>query len=114
MKARPGHGTRPGYLSATRSGADRTHRLSRVLAAEELPDPAQRPNRTDPDRIRRERCAWCPTGGNHITVPVRRNPARRKALLSTAPAVRAEEPEADGRLRIEVTSRMHDRTGGST
>jgi predicted DNA-binding transcriptional regulator YafY len=33
-----------GYLLATRSGADRTYRLSRVLAAEELAEPAQRPD----------------------------------------------------------------------
>lgn len=32
-----------GYLLATRAGADRTYRLSRVLAAEELAEPAQRP-----------------------------------------------------------------------
>ncbi|MDT0349006.1 helix-turn-helix transcriptional regulator [Pseudonocardia charpentierae] len=36
-----------GYLLATRSGADRTYRLSRVLAAEELAEPAQRPDRVD-------------------------------------------------------------------
>lgn len=29
------------YLLATRSGADRTYRLSRTLAAEELTEPAQ-------------------------------------------------------------------------
>src|SRR5918996_191618 len=40
-----------GYLLATRSGADRTYRLSRVLAAEELPEPAERPNRVDLDRV---------------------------------------------------------------
>ena len=34
-----------GYLLATRSGADRTYRLSRILAAEELAEPAQRPDR---------------------------------------------------------------------
>lgn len=31
------------------------------------------------------------------------NPARREELLDTALAVRAEEPEADGRLLLEVT-----------
>ncbi len=46
-----------GYLLATRSGADRTYRLSRMLAAEELPETAQRPNRVDLDRIWRERSA---------------------------------------------------------
>jgi predicted DNA-binding transcriptional regulator YafY len=91
-----------GYLLATRSGADRTYRLSRVLAAEELPEPAQRPNRVDLDRIWRQRCAQFLSGG-HITVLVRVNPARREDLLSTALAVRAEEPDADGWLRLEVT-----------
>ncbi|GLI02265.1 helix-turn-helix transcriptional regulator [Phytohabitans aurantiacus] len=91
-----------GYLLATRSGADRTYRLSRVLAAEELPEPAQRPDRVDLDRIWRERRAQFLSEG-HITVLVRVHPARREDLLSTAVAVRAEEPEADGWLRLEVT-----------
>jgi predicted DNA-binding transcriptional regulator YafY len=90
------------YLLATRSGADRTYRLSRVLAAEALPEPAQRPNRVDLDRIWRERCAQFLSDG-HLTVQVRVNPARREDLLGTAVAVRAEEPEADGWLRLEVT-----------
>ncbi|MFC8665685.1 helix-turn-helix transcriptional regulator [Streptomyces sp. NPDC057199] len=91
------------YLLATRSGEDRTYRLSRVLAAEELPEPAQRPNRVDLDRIWRERSARFLSGSDHITVLVRVNPARREELLDTALAVRAEEPDADGRLRLEVT-----------
>ncbi|GAB2947069.1 YafY family protein [Streptomyces pseudoechinosporeus] len=92
-----------GYLLATRSGADRTYRLSRVLAAEELPEPAQRPNRVDLDRIWRERCAQFLSDGDQVTVLVRVNPARREELLDTALAVRAEEPDADGWLRLEVT-----------
>ncbi|WP_455352257.1 helix-turn-helix transcriptional regulator [Streptomyces sp. SYSU K217416] len=92
-----------GYLLATRSGADRTYRLSRVLAAEELPETAQRPDRVDLDRIWRERSAQFLSGGDHITVLVRVNPARREDLLDTALAVRAEEPDADGWLRLKVT-----------
>ncbi|GEC03850.1 transcriptional regulator [Streptomyces spinoverrucosus] len=92
-----------GYLLATRSGADRTYRLSRVLAAEELPEPAQRPNRVDLDRIWRERCAQFLSDGDQVTVQVRVNPARREDLVSTAQTVRAEEPDADGWLRLEVT-----------
>ncbi|WP_314245959.1 helix-turn-helix transcriptional regulator [Streptomyces sp. DSM 40907] len=90
------------YLLATRSGADRTYRLSRVLAAEELPEPAERPNRVDLDRIWRERSARFLSDG-HLTVLVRVDPARREDLLDTAVAVRAEEPEPDGRLRLELT-----------
>ncbi|MFG2652639.1 helix-turn-helix transcriptional regulator [Streptomyces sp. NPDC048436] len=91
-----------GYLLATRAGADRTYRLSRVLAAEELPQPAQRPNRVDLDRIWQERCARFLSDG-HITVLVRVNPARRDDLLSTAITLRAAEPDTDGWLRLEVT-----------
>ncbi|MEU5261361.1 WYL domain-containing protein [Amycolatopsis sp. NPDC021455] len=90
------------YLLATRSGEDRTYRLSRVLAAEDLPEPAERPNRVDLARIWRERCARFLADG-HLAVLVLVHPARREDLLNTAVAVRAEEPEADGRLRLEVT-----------
>ncbi|WP_367038639.1 WYL domain-containing protein [Streptomyces sp. Je 1-332] len=91
------------YLLATRSGADRTYRLSRVLAAEELPETAQRPDRVDLDRIWRERSAQFLAGGDHITVLLRVSSARREELLDTALAVRAEDPDADGWLRLEVT-----------
>jgi predicted DNA-binding transcriptional regulator YafY len=91
------------YLLATRSGADRTYRLSRVLAAEALPEPAERPNQVDLDRIWRERSARFLSEGDHITVLVRVNPARREELLDTALAVRAEDPDADGWLRLKVT-----------
>ncbi|MFG2640176.1 helix-turn-helix transcriptional regulator [Streptomyces sp. NPDC048370] len=91
------------YLLATRSGEDRTYRLSRVLDAEELPETAQRPNRVNLDRIWRERSARFLDGGDHITALVQVHPARREDLLNTALAVRAEEPDADGRLRLEVT-----------
>jgi predicted DNA-binding transcriptional regulator YafY len=90
------------YLLATRAGEDRTYRLSRVLTAEELPEPAQRPNRVDLERAWRERCAQF-LSSDHIAVLVRVAPARREELLSTAVAVRAEESGADGRLRLEVT-----------
>ncbi|TQM30704.1 helix-turn-helix transcriptional regulator [Nocardia bhagyanarayanae] len=92
-----------GYLLATRSGADRTYRLSRILAAEELPEPAQRPERVDLDRAWQERSKRFRTGGDQVTVLVQMDPARREDLVGTALAVRAEEAEADGRLRLEVT-----------
>ncbi|MFD7383754.1 helix-turn-helix transcriptional regulator [Streptomyces anulatus] len=92
-----------GYLLATRSGEDRTYRLSRVLAAEELPEPAERPNRVDLDRIWRDRSARFLSGGDHVTALVRVDPARREELLGTVLAVRAEEPDTDGWPRLEVT-----------
>ncbi|OUC94039.1 helix-turn-helix transcriptional regulator [Streptosporangium minutum] len=92
-----------GYLLATRSGADRTYRLSRILAAEELAEPAQRPDRVDLDQAWQERSTRFRAGGDQVTVLVRVDPARREDLVGTALAVRAEEADADGRLRLEVT-----------
>ncbi|WP_030679200.1 YafY family protein [Streptomyces rimosus] len=92
-----------GYLLATRSGADRTYRLSRVLAAEELAEPAQRPDQVDLDRAWQERGTRFRTGGDQVVVLVRVDPERREELVGTALAVRAEEAGADGRLRLEVT-----------
>ena len=43
------------------------------------------------------------TGGDPVTVLVRVNAARREDLVGTALAVRAEEADADGWLRLEVT-----------
>ncbi|MFF3032591.1 helix-turn-helix transcriptional regulator [Streptomyces rubiginosohelvolus] len=91
-----------GYLLATRSGEDRTYRLSRVLAAEELPDAAERPDRVDLDRIWRERSARF-LSDDHITALVRVSPTRREELLGTVRAVRAEGLEEDGWSRLEVT-----------
>ncbi|MCX3287916.1 WYL domain-containing protein [Streptomyces sp. NEAU-H22] len=90
------------YLLATRSGADRTYRMSRVLDAEELSEPARRPDQVDLDRVWRERCAEF-LSGDHIAVLARVAPQRREDLMSSAVAVRAAAPEPDGRLRLEVT-----------
>ncbi|MDL2078963.1 WYL domain-containing protein [Streptomyces sp. GXMU-J15] len=92
-----------GYLLATRSGADRTYRLSRIQDAEELPEPAERPGQVDLDRIWRERSARFLTSGDQVTVRARVHPDRRDELTGTALAVRAEEPDPDGWLRLEVT-----------
>ncbi|TDB76131.1 WYL domain-containing protein [Actinomadura sp. KC216] len=92
-----------GYLLATRSGADRTYRLSRMLDAEQLDEPAQRPDRVDLDRAWQERSTRFRTGGDQVAVEVRVNPARREQLVGTALAVLAEEKGADGWLRLEVT-----------
>ena len=92
-----------GYLLATRSGADRTYRLSRVLAAEELAEPAQRPDRVDLDRAWQERSTQFRTGGDQVAVLVRVSPTRREELVGTALAVRSEATDPDGWLRLEVT-----------
>ncbi|GGL05849.1 helix-turn-helix transcriptional regulator [Nocardia jinanensis] len=92
-----------GYLLATRSGVDRTYRLSRVLAAAELPEPAQRPDQVDLDRAWQKRSTQFRTGGDRIDVLARVNPARREELVSTALAVGTEESDESGWLRLEVT-----------
>jgi predicted DNA-binding transcriptional regulator YafY len=92
-----------GYLLATRSGADRTYRLSRVSAAEELAEPAQRPDRVDLDRAWQERSTRFRAGGDTVTATVRVHAARRDELVGTAVAVREEQADADGWLRLDVT-----------
>ncbi|NUQ89834.1 MAG: WYL domain-containing protein [Glycomyces artemisiae] len=89
------------YLLATRSGADRTYRLSRIIAAEALDEPAERPDRVDLDRIWRERAARF-LADDRLHVLVRVDPARREELLDSAVAVLTEIPDPDGRLRLEV------------
>ncbi|HMQ34665.1 MAG TPA: WYL domain-containing protein [Chloroflexaceae bacterium] len=90
------------YLLATRSGADRTYLLSRVLAAEELAEPAERPEQVDLERAWRERSTRFRTGGDQVTVLVRVDPVRREELVGTALTVVAEAADADGWLRLEV------------
>ncbi|WP_433831100.1 helix-turn-helix transcriptional regulator [Actinoplanes sp. CA-015351] len=90
------------YLLATRAGEDRTYRLSRVLDAEELPEPAERPSQVDLERAWRERCAQF-LSSDHMAVLVRVHPARREELLNAAVAVRAEETDAAGWSRLDVT-----------
>lgn len=92
-----------GYLLATRSGAERTYRLSRMLAAAALPEPAERSERVDLSRAWKEHSTRFRNGGDRIAVSVRVDPARRAELVGTALAVRAEEADTDGWLRLEVT-----------
>lgn len=92
-----------GYLLATRAGADRTYRLSRILAAEGLAEPAQRPDRVDLDRAWQERSAKFRAGGELVAVLVRVDPARRDELVRTALAVLSDETDPDGWSRLEVT-----------
>ncbi|UGT63866.1 helix-turn-helix transcriptional regulator [Nocardia asteroides] len=91
------------YLLALRAGEDRTYKLSRVLAAEALDEPAQRPEGVDLEQIWRERGSRFRTGGDQLAVRVRLTPARRAELTDTALAVHAEHLDADGLLHLELT-----------
>jgi predicted DNA-binding transcriptional regulator YafY len=92
-----------GYLLATRAGADRTYRLSRIVAAEELTEPAERPDRVDLDQAWQVRSTRFRTGGDQVTVLVRLDPSRREDLVGTALAVLTEATDPDGWLRMTVT-----------
>jgi predicted DNA-binding transcriptional regulator YafY len=92
-----------GYLLATRSGADRTYRLSRIEAAVVLDEPARRPPAVDLRAVWRERSRQFRTGGDQVSVEVLLEAGRREELVGTALTVRDETVDADGRLRLEVT-----------
>ncbi|MEU0487775.1 WYL domain-containing protein [Nocardiopsis sp. NPDC006139] len=99
-----------GYLLATRSGEDRTYRLSRVLAAEALDEPARRPDRVDLDRVWRERGARFRTGGDRVSVLARVAPQRREELADTALEVREVREEDEGgrpALEVDFQDRRH-------
>ncbi|MEJ7648843.1 MAG: WYL domain-containing protein [Nakamurella sp.] len=91
------------YLLATRDGADRTYRLSRIVAAQELSEPAERPDRVDLDRLWRDRCAQYLSDVDQVTVVVTAIPARQHDVARAALAVRVGEPTTDGTVRLQVT-----------
>ncbi|PYE17888.1 putative DNA-binding transcriptional regulator YafY [Williamsia limnetica] len=91
------------YLLATRSGADRTYRLSRVLAAEELPEAAQRPDDINLAQMWRERSAQFRAGDRQFKVVVRVHRRRRDDVATAALAVLTEHTDPDGWLRLQVT-----------
>lgn len=92
-----------GYLLATRAGADRTYRLSRMLAAEALPESAERPDRVDLDRAWQDRSERFRAGGDQVTVAMRVLATRREELVGTAVDVLAEAADTDDWLRLELT-----------
>ncbi|ANZ39987.1 DNA-binding transcriptional regulator [Lentzea guizhouensis] len=80
-----------GYLLATKDGADRTYRLSRIKAAEELDCPANRPEHVDLGKAWQDRGTRFRTGGEQTTVTLRLDPAKRSQLLDTALTVTTED-----------------------
>lgn len=92
-----------GYLLATRSGADRTYRLSRIQEAQERNEPAQRPDQVDLDRAWLDRITRFRTGGDRVFVHAKVRAARRDEVVSTALAVHSELPDDDGWLVVEAS-----------
>ncbi|MCD0453338.1 WYL domain-containing protein [Actinocorallia sp. API 0066] len=96
-----------GYLLAARSGADRTYRLTRILAAEALTEPAHRPGQVDLDRAWQERGTRFRTSGAQVTALIHLNPTRRETLTNTALAILSEQTTPTGQLRLEATFQDH-------
>lgn len=92
-----------GYLLATAGGADRTYRLSRILAAEALAEPADRPDVVDLEQLWRERSARFRAGDGQVVARVRLAPDRREVLVGTAVSVHAESVADDGLMVLDVS-----------
>jgi predicted DNA-binding transcriptional regulator YafY len=90
------------YLLATRDGADRTYRLSRVEDVEELDEPAHREPGTDLEKVWTQRRAAFLAARPTTTAAVRVRADRRAALASTALGIVAEQPEGSDTLRVDV------------
>ncbi|WP_224403614.1 YafY family protein [Pseudonocardia sp. ICBG1034] len=91
-----------GYLLATRAGEDRTYRLSRITAAEVLPEPADRTEQVDLTRAWQERSARFRAGPDQVRVTVRVSPTHRDVLARTAVAVHSETVDDGGTSRLDV------------
>lgn len=90
------------YLLATRDGADRTYRVSRVHEVEDLAEPADRPAGVDLEQVWEERRARFVAGFPELTAVVRVREAVRAGLLPRVRRVRAERPDGEGWLRLEI------------
>jgi predicted DNA-binding transcriptional regulator YafY len=90
------------YLLATREGADRTYRLSRMQDVEELAEPADRPTGVDLERVWEERRARFAAGFPDVPVVVRVRESACAALVDRARRVVAERGGGDGWRRLEL------------
>lgn len=90
------------YLLADRDGAERTYRMSRMVEARELAEPAVRAEPVDLaamwERHRERYHATLPT----VTATVRVRARRRPDLLAGGGHLRAEAPDSGGRLRLTI------------
>ena len=90
------------YLLATRDGVERTYRLSRVEAVEELDEPARRGSEVDLEQAWQRRRAAFAAALPSTSAAVRVRTTRRAELVTAALAVADEQPDGPGFLRIEV------------
>lgn len=89
------------YLLALKAGEDRTYRVSRIVAAEVLAEPADRPPQVDLDRMWAQRAERF-LSENHLAVKIDVVTARRDELVSHARAVTSERAASGGRTRLDL------------
>lgn len=97
------------YLLASHDGEDRTYRVSRVVAAEVLDEPADRTDAIDLERTWVERGVRFRAGGDTVVVIVVVAAHERDELVGTSVALLAEEARCEGRvqLRLAMQDRRH-------
>ncbi|MET0191468.1 MAG: WYL domain-containing protein, partial [Pseudonocardia sediminis] len=90
------------YLLATDGGADRTYRVSKIASAEELDEPAHRPEGVDLERLwlrRREEFRERLPG---MPVRIRIPAARRDELVRASVVFVAEHPVGDDLIEVDA------------
>ena len=90
------------YLLATRDGVERTYRLSRVEAVEELDEPARRGSEVDLEQAWRRRRTAFAAALPSTSATVRVRVTRRAELVTAALGVVDEQSDGPDLLRIEV------------
>jgi predicted DNA-binding transcriptional regulator YafY len=90
------------YLLATRDGAERTYRLSRVEAVEEVDEPAHRGPDVDLEEVWRRRRAAFTAVLPRVAATVRVRTARRPELAAACIEITGERPDGPDHLRVEV------------
>jgi predicted DNA-binding transcriptional regulator YafY len=90
------------YLLATRDGAERTYRLSRVEAVEEVDEPAHRGPDVDLEEVWRRRRAAFTSVLPRTAATVRVRTTRRPELAAACVEITGERPDGPDHLRVEV------------
>src|SRR5919107_78856 len=90
------------YLLATRDGAERTYRLSRVEAVEEVDEPAHRGPDVDLEEVWRRRRAAFTSVLPRTAATVRVRTTRRPELAAACIEITDERPDGPDHVRVEV------------
>ena len=90
------------YLLAFRDGVERTYRLSRVEAVEELDEPAMRGADVDLEQAWQRRRAAFGAALPGLTASVRVRPDRRSALAGPSLGIVGERQDGPDMLRVDV------------